>query len=82
MLVAVVGIEAGSLGRVELLLVAAMAGAAGFNTGGSIGGTVALVVKSGMWARAELPGVTPIAAVAAAVVGALAVCMYGNGGQV
>ena len=61
---AVAGIGAGIVGTVGLWLVAAKAGAAGVGTGGNVRGVVAPVVMSGMWARAELPGDTPIAAAA------------------
>ena len=51
---------AGILGIMGLWLVVAMTGAAG--VGGTVGHVAASVVIRGMWARAETPGVTPMAA--------------------
>ena len=65
-LVAVTGIVMGTLGRVVLWLVVAMADAAGVSV---VKKVVKLVVMSGIWARAELPGVTPMAAVVVTEVG-------------
>lgn len=46
-----------------------------FGTTAMLGGVVAPVVMSGMWARAELPGDTTIAAAAVVAVGTPAVCV-------